>query len=186
MNQPAIHLEEYYLEKVLIERREPEVLGDQIIVAFDFDYRVQRNANDPNLFLLTFIVRDDPKAKAPFPQIYKLDLRIQGIFRFNEGVEDADMQYLIRVNGGTILYGILRGMLTTIMGAFPEGRINLPTVMMEDVVRRIEERRAPKAPARKSTVSEKEKPSEKSPKKNPKKTSKTIEKPSGKTKPNKD
>lgn len=177
MNHPVIHLEEYYLEKILIERHERDVPGDEISLAFAFDYQLQRNTNDPSLFRLTFIVRDDPERETPCPQIYKLDLRIQGVFRFNEGLEDAKMQYLIRVNGGTILYGILRGMLATMMGAFPEGRINLPTVMMEDIVRRVEERRTPKAPVRKAAASKRSKAA--------KKATKAAGKSSRKTKANK-
>lgn len=161
MSHPIIHLEEYYLEKVLIERKDSDPPGDHLSIAYDFDYSVQRSARNPQLFLLTFIVRDDPEAKTPHPQIYNLDFRIQGIFRFDEGLEEQKMQYLVRVNGGTILYGILRGMLATMTGAFPEGRLNLPTLMMADVVRKVEERHDPKTPDQKPAATKKAKATKK-------------------------
>jgi hypothetical protein len=50
------------------------------------------------------------------------------------------MQYLIRVNGGTILYGILRGEIAAFTGSFPGGKFNLPTVNMMEIVKDCEEK----------------------------------------------
>ncbi len=52
------------------------------------------------------------------------------------------MQSLVRFNGCTILYGILRGQLANITGSFPNRKLLLPTVMMEDVVKDIEREKA--------------------------------------------
>jgi preprotein translocase subunit SecB len=140
MSAPVIHLEDYYLEKVLIERTrsEKEASIDTVTASFDFDYNVQRNADDSHQFALTFIVRDNAKAKTPAPQVYKFDLRLIGFFRFDDNVEEEKMQWLIRFNGGAILYGILRGMVTNMTAAFPEGPIRMPTIMMDEVVRKVE------------------------------------------------
>ena len=140
MSAPVIHLEDYYLEKVLIERTRPkeEAASDAIAITFDHDYEIKRNANDPREFSLTFIVRDNPAVKTANPQAYKLDLRIIGFFRFDEGIEEKQMQYLIRYNGCAILYGILRGMLATMTGAFPEGAIRMPTIMVDEIVKKVE------------------------------------------------
>jgi preprotein translocase subunit SecB len=140
MSAPIIHLEDYYLEKVLIERTrsEEEALVDAVTASFDFDYIVQRNADNSHQFALTFIVRDNAKAKTSHPQVYKFDLRLIGFFRFEENVEEEKMQWLIRYNGGTILYGILRGMITNMTAAFPEGPIRMPTIMMDEVVKKVE------------------------------------------------
>lgn len=152
MSAPVIHLEEYFLEKVLIERihSKEEAAADAITIAFNHDYKIQRNADDPREFALTFIVRDNPATKTPKPQAYKLDLRIIGFFRFDEGVEEKQMQYLIRYNGCAILYGILRGMLATMTGAFPEGTIRMPTIMIDEIVDKVEGRNA-KPVAKKAT-----------------------------------
>jgi preprotein translocase subunit SecB len=153
MSAPVIHLEEYYLEKVLIERihSKEEAAADAITIAFDHDYEIKRNDNDPREFSLTFIVRDNPAMKTPNPQAYKLDLRIIGFFRFDEGIEEKQMQYLIRYNGCAILYGILRGMLATMTGAFPEGAIRMPTIMVDEIVKKVEAQNTPKALKKKAT-----------------------------------
>jgi len=151
MKDPVIHLEKYFLEKVLIQRRDEDNEEEYVSISFDFDYEIKRNQEKPNLFMLTFIVRDDPHESTTVPQAYDLDLRIVGLFRFHEDVEEKDMQYLIRYNGCTILYGILRGMLTTISGSFPEGPINLPTVMIESVIQNVEARRQTNRAKKKTT-----------------------------------
>ena len=153
MSQPVIHLEEYFLEKVLVERihLKEEATSDAISISFDYDYQIKRNADDPHEFSLTFIVRDDPTTKTSNPQAYKLDLRIIGFFRFDEGTEEKQMQYLIRFNGCAILYGILRGMLATMTGTFPEGAIRMPTIMVDEIVKKVEAKNLPKAPKKKAT-----------------------------------
>lgn len=140
MNAPVIHLEEYFLKKVLIERiySKEDAAAGEIAIAFDHDYKIQRNADNPLEFLLAFTVRDNPAKKTRNPQAYKLDLRIVGFFRFDEGVEEKQMQYLIRYNGCAILYGILRGMLATMTGTFPEGAIRMPTIMVDEIVKKVE------------------------------------------------
>jgi preprotein translocase subunit SecB len=156
MSHPVIHLESYYLEKVLIERRHPkeEEESDQITLSFQHSYRVKRHHEDPRLFLLSFFVQDDPKAKTPHPQVYTLDIEILGIFRFDDDVEEEKMQWLIRYNGGAILYGILRGMVTNMTAAFPEGPVRIPTIMMDDVVKKVEglNDKAPKKKAAKKAA----------------------------------
>lgn len=153
MSQPVIHLEEYFLEKVLVERihSKAEATSDAISISFDYDYEIKRNANNPHEFSLTFIVRDDPTTKTPSPQAYKLDLRIIGFFRFDEGTEEKQMQYLIRFNGCAILYGILRGMLATMTGTFPEGAIRMPTIMVDEIVKKVEAKNLPPKPKKKAT-----------------------------------
>ena len=70
MNQLVIHLEEYFLEKVLVERirTNKTTAPEAISFCFDYDYEIKRNPNDPYEFVLTFIVRDDPKIKTENPQ----------------------------------------------------------------------------------------------------------------------
>jgi hypothetical protein len=148
MSTPVIHLEEYYLEKVLVERLSNKELSasDTISLTFDYDYVIKRNRNKPNEFALTFIVKDNPSMVTPTPQAYKLDLQIIGLFRFETSVEEQQMQYLIRYNGCAILYGILRGMLTMLSGAFPEGAIRMPTIMIDEVVKKVEAKNQVKPP----------------------------------------
>lgn len=66
---------------------------------------------------------------------YKINTEILGFFDFPENFTELKMEYLIRVNGGTILYGILRGEIANYTGSFPGGKFVLPTVSMREIVR---------------------------------------------------
>jgi len=46
------------------------------------------------------------------------------------------MQYLIRINGCTILYSLLRGQVAMLTGSFPHGKFNIPTVVMHDIIKK--------------------------------------------------
>jgi hypothetical protein len=52
------------------------------------------------------------------------------------------MNTLVRVNGVSILYGILRGIIANATGMFPNGKFLLPTVMPQDIVKKIEAEKA--------------------------------------------
>ncbi len=105
-------------------------------IAHEFDYDVHRNTQKENLFRLVFRFALSPRT--PVPVGYVLDSEIVGYFSFPDGTSEENMQALIRYNGCTILYGILRGQIASITGSFPHAKLVLPTVMMEEVVKDIE------------------------------------------------
>lgn len=139
MNQPVCHLDEFSMTRVNVAWHEPLQPGS-IDIDYLFDYDVGRHATEKNRFRLAF--RLGVKSKTPMPVDYSLDCEIVGIFHFPESTKDETMQRLIRYNGCTILYGILRGQLASITGSFPHKKLILPTVMMEDVVNDIERKKA--------------------------------------------
>lgn len=114
-------------------------------IKHEFDYDVHRNTQQKNLFRLVF--RFGLSSLTPVQVGYVLDSEIVGYFSFPDGTSEENMQALIRYNGCTILYGILRGQIANITGSFPHAKLVLPTVMMEEVVNAIEKRKAgiPKA-----------------------------------------
>jgi preprotein translocase subunit SecB len=111
-----------------------------VAVEHKFDYDVYRNSGQKNLFRLVF--RFALSSQTPVPVGYALESEIVGYFSFPEGTSEENMQALIRYNGCTILYGILRGQIASIAGSFPHAKLILPTVMMEDVVNQIERHKA--------------------------------------------
>lgn len=127
------------MTRVNVAWHEPSEPGS-VEIDFLFDYDVARHATEKNRFRLAF--RVGVKSKTPSPVDYSLDCEIVGFFSFPEGTADDVMQRLIRLNGCTILYGILRGQLANITGSFPRQKLILPTVMMEDVVNQIEREKA--------------------------------------------
>jgi preprotein translocase subunit SecB len=139
MSAPVCHLDEFFMTRVNVAWHEPSQPGN-VEIDYLFDYDVARHATEKTRFRLAF--RVGVKSKTPAPVDYSLDCEIVGFFRFPEDSTEESMQRLIRFNGCTILYGILRGQLANITGSFPRQKLILPTVMMEDVVNQIEQEKA--------------------------------------------
>lgn len=70
---------------------------------------------------------------------YEVDLTIVGAFQIeqssDEGPDGGKIGYLAALNGSTILYGIVRGELTSLTSSFPGGRYLLPAVYMNEVLK---------------------------------------------------
>ena len=139
MSDPVCHLEEFFMTRVNLAWHDPKETTT-VGVEHKFDYDVHRNTQQKNLFRLVF--RFGLSSQTPAPIGYVLDSEIVGYFSFPEETSEENMQALIRYNGCTILYGILRGQIANITGSFPHAKLVLPTVMMEEVVKNIEERKA--------------------------------------------
>lgn len=139
MNAPVCHLDEFFMTRVNVAWHEPPEPGS-VEIDFLFDYDVARHATEKNRFRLAF--RLGAKSRTPTPVDYSLDCEIVGFFRLPGDTTEENMQRLIRLNGCTILYGILRGQVASITGSFPRQKWILPTVMMEDVVSQIEREKA--------------------------------------------
>lgn len=143
MKQP-LQLEEFFIARLHVDWRfgSPETEGvPQLRSNLGFDYDVLSNADDPLLHALELKVIVEPEPDHAEGMGYAIEAHIIGFFRFEEGTPEEEMQYLVRVNGGTILYGILRGQLAAFTGSFPNGKYMLPSVYMQDVVKDVEERK---------------------------------------------
>jgi len=127
------------MTRVNVAWHEPSQPGS-IDIDFLFDYDVARHTAKQHIFRLA--LRLAAKSKTPTPVDFSLDCEIVGFFRFPEASTEETMQRLVRLNGCTILYGILRGQLANITGSFPRQKLILPTVMMEDVINEIEREKA--------------------------------------------
>jgi len=107
-----------------------------------FDYDLFCNNQDDHKIRMILRVKVTPDMNEPDQTCpYEIKTEIEGFFTFSDELSNEQMGYLVRVNSATILYGILRGEIANITGSFPSGKFLLPTVMMQDVVKEIEERK---------------------------------------------
>jgi preprotein translocase subunit SecB len=146
--QPVCELQEFFIHDLAVEWLNPEESESESF-SLGFDYDLSCHANDPHLvrmimrFWLGRAANDDAP-RCP----YSIHVEIEGFFSFPADLEEGQMAYLCRVNSMTILYGILRGEIANVTGSFPGGKYILPTVMMQDVVNEIEERKEKEREAR--------------------------------------
>ena len=141
MMEPVVNLNSFFMLKSNIEMRPPddEALQTAVdnIVQLKYNssisYSVGKKQDNQYNYKLTLGVKVIPEEFG-----WSIDVEIAGLFSFAEGTGASDMEGIVRVNGCTILYGLLRGHLASVTGVFPSGPYLLPTVNMLDVVKRIE------------------------------------------------
>lgn len=121
---------------------EADVSAEEMVEARrEYDYDIFRSPENDRLYALKFRFKSVPVPEA-LGSGYAIDTEIVGFFEFPPSMKEEEVTYLIRMNGCTILYGILRGQLSVFTGAFPGGQYVLPAVYMEDVVKGVENRKA--------------------------------------------
>lgn len=119
-------------------------------VKVSVDYHVLQHKEDSRRFRLKLTVKvknADVKSKVG----WIIDSEMHGEFLFPEEFEERHIPVAIRVNGGSILYGILRGQIASATGSFPPGKFVLPAVAMQDIVMAREKARAKKQAATRQT-----------------------------------
>jgi len=132
-----IQLENFFLNKLHADWVQPKRLPAEITSRVRVNYDVLRHRDEPRRFRLTLkvIVQSEVAGEKAG---YQIASEIVGLFSFPEGMAEDQIQALVRINGGTILYGILRGEVAAITGSFAGRKFILPTVFMPDIVRQIE------------------------------------------------
>lgn len=148
-----LQLEDYYLTKLHIDWRAPakaEVRVDEIQTGIDYDVAV--HTKEKNRYKLDLRIRLTETGKEEKDVGYIVAADIVGLFSFPEGSDKLTREKLIRINGVSLLYSTFRGILGGMTGMFQGRRLALPTIMPNEVVQRVEEKkqaqRAAKSAAR--------------------------------------
>lgn len=132
-------LEEFSLTKLHLDFHQPE--ADEAVITqakCGFDYAVATHSVEKNRYRLGFRVRCCEADEGGKHMGNAMEAEIVGFFRFDEDESKEKMDALIRLNGVSILYGILRGIVATVTGVFPTGKFLLPTVMPREIVEHAE------------------------------------------------
>ncbi len=146
---PVIHLADFHVSSLHLTYVEPSSGTDGHIVGtksgFDYDIAKKHDSNvSYRLKLIHNFQEFDAEDK---PLGCKLKVTITGFFEFPEDSEDESRDALIRLNGVSILYGILRGVVATVSGLQPGGKITLPAIMPQEIVRMVEDGKKERAAA---------------------------------------
>lgn len=139
MSPEIIQLEDYYLSRLHVDfhfPQEEETMAQAFSLSFDYD--ALKHAHDSHRRMLRLRVNgcqlDAHKEKVGID----IDVEINGVFRLPEQLEVDHREALLRVNGVSILYSTLRGIIGNLSGSFPEGRLCLPTILPNAIVQQIE------------------------------------------------
>ncbi len=138
-----LQLEDYFLTRLNVDfifPNDTEVEAES--VSLDFDYDVLTHQDDSLRRMLTLRVGVSQVAKDDSKIAYQVECEINGQFRIPEEIKKDQREGILRINGVSILYSTLRGIIGNLSGSFPEGRLCLPTILPQDVVKHVEKSKA--------------------------------------------
>lgn len=143
MKPSQIQLDHFGLTRLEMQWHHACPEGVRPTRAFQVSYQVGRNDPvNPTRYRLVLNVEDGEAAPAGDP-LYQLRVTIMGFFTVQGEPPVEERERMIRLNGLTVLWGTLRGALTTISGTFPPGfRYNLPTINVLELVQETEAKQA--------------------------------------------
>jgi hypothetical protein len=154
----VLKLEQFCLTDISMTLPAPERKNINRAGNSEFTFNVARNNQNPCLYKLDIIVDVGPPFKKGVPVSPKVHVVASGIFSFPEDMDENKRQWLLRYNGGMILYGVLRGQISIISSAFPTGVLVLPSFDMKEAIMKIESERSAKASASSLDAASKAKP----------------------------
>ncbi|NOQ23527.1 MAG: hypothetical protein GQ565_12890 [Candidatus Aegiribacteria sp.] len=134
-----LSLEGFFIKKLsaeVIPPKEipPDGIHNEVNQQIRITYHVARRTDDDTRYRMQLNV-----SLSPDDYGWEIDSEIEGYFKCPDSWDISLREGMIRVNGGTILYGLLRGQIAAFTGSFPPGPFLLPTISMNDVVRQAEE-----------------------------------------------
>jgi len=137
---PTCQLEDFHMTRLHLDWVDPAREEVNIEATNSrFDYDVFSNREHSRYFMMKF--------QAWFQQVdenrnkvgYQVECETLGIFEISEEIPEESWSGVIRLNGLSILYGILRGQLANATGSFPNGKLLIPTIMPKDIIQMVEE-----------------------------------------------
>lgn len=136
------NLDDFFLNHIYVTPLDYDVESGRRSGQVAFDYHLTCSCDDDHRIRMqmTFEMKPNPDDERPLCP-YEIEAEIVGFFTFPQDLEDKQIAYLCRVNTMTILYGVLRGEVANLTGSFVHGKFVLPTVMMQDIVTDIEEKK---------------------------------------------
>ena len=135
--QAPLQLERYFFTKVVVGtntefRPSDMVPGQPIDVDLSLTMDLAKNPNDPNKFQLTLSISKIVGKNFPLP--YDLDLQAVGLFTIDSSFNHPNMDRLVQVSGGSILYSAAREFVLLITSRGPWHSFQLPTITLQSVL----------------------------------------------------
>ena len=144
MSSPILLLNEYFLTRLSVKYDFPDTIPNINVASVNstFNYEVLTHHDDPKQRQLKLQIEFQELDEKQQKVGYHIECEVVGFFSFTDATPKEKEEYVIRVNGFSMLYGALRGVFATTMAVFPGGRFSIPNIMPNEIVADIEKRRA--------------------------------------------
>ncbi|GHC11967.1 hypothetical protein [Cerasicoccus arenae] len=138
-----LQLDDYFLTRLNVEFHLPDDEVDIDKHSLGLDYDVLKHETDAQLRLVKLRVKYKQLTADGSSVGYDVDCKINGQFRIPDDLSDDanKRESIVHVNGISILYSTLRGVLGGLSGSFIDGRICLPTIAPHEVAKTVQDRK---------------------------------------------
>lgn len=93
-----------------------------------FQHTSARHASDPSRIRVELRARISSEDNEPRRKPYWIEIAVAGYFKSREEKPGGEVPWLLVENALTILYGVARGIVTSVTGSGPYGKFLLPTI----------------------------------------------------------
>lgn len=132
MHDPVLSMERFTLLKLSIDGS-PDRIGRVQPGQLSLQCQTAWATEEPQRGSLTLTVTLSPKSKQGQNPL-DVEASIVGFFKMADACQPQDREYALMLNGAFILYGILRGLLAGMCGAFVSGQVILPALDMKGII----------------------------------------------------
>ena len=140
--KPVCALDGFFLTKLQVDWKAADsksVKAERTESTFCYDVKIHAEDKTRYMQRLSVVFKECTANESPIG--YQILAEITGLFSFPAETTVETREQLIRLNGVSILYGILRGLIANTTAMFPGGPFVAPTVMPKAIVRAVEKRR---------------------------------------------
>ena len=143
MRASVIQLKQVVFQRVLVDAVVPpdgsapveaagfDFNGVQFRVALDAQPATGEGGDESQAFVVALEMSIEVGEEKPAPP-YEIDVSALGIVEVSDVIEEAKCRDLALVNGGSLVYGAIRELVTTITGRCIAGPLVLPTADFRD------------------------------------------------------
>jgi preprotein translocase subunit SecB len=140
---PVLRLERYFLSHLKVDFKIPEGVTEVKVCTTksNFDFEVATSRENPKKHKMEFSVQVREQNEKGETLGHSIECRFIGFFSFTETTPPGKEGYILLVNGVSMLYGALRGLLGIVTANFPGGPFMLPNIMPQEIVQNVQARK---------------------------------------------
>lgn len=131
-----LNIENYFIEKFSFDTNitfKKDI--ENFIMDFNIDFDVKRNDVLSNRYLI-FMKLSIKSKKGKFATVpYNITISINGYFCFDNNVDEETQNRMIYSNGLSILYGVVRGIISQYTSTSEFGKFVIPSVNFIEILK---------------------------------------------------
>lgn len=133
----TLQLNNFFVDSFSFETNpfyDPKVKENRIPGQIGCSFEVRATREEGKIpYSIVFKVTIDPAKEKPSLDPYAIKFNIVGLFTLDGSLSDEERHRVLSLNGGTILYGIIRGIVAQTTGSGAFGKYIMPAINLVEI-----------------------------------------------------